>query len=118
VRIGLGIVAAFAAISLGGCSLFVGSGCTDDKATTWDLHEPTDPSTTLKIEDCRQDVDACDVLCTMELDANASNVNTMTGCQVLFDGETIHVEVKYQVDSNDPGCEVLGDDEPVPVVSG
>lgn len=117
-RIGLGIVAAFAAISLGGCSLFVGSGCTDDKATTWDLHEPTDPSTTLKIEDCRQDVDACDVLCTMELDANASNVNTMTGCQVLFDGETIHVEVKYQVDSNDPGCEVLGDDEPVPVVSG
>jgi hypothetical protein len=31
---------------------------------------------------------------------------------VRFEGQTIHVDVKYDVQSNDPGCEVFGDDQP------
>jgi hypothetical protein len=110
------VLVAAVATCLGGCaieSLFVGSGCTDHDETVWSLHEPTDPSTTLKIEDCRQDSDACEVLCTMELDANVSNVNTMTDCQVRFESQTVHVDVKYDVQSTDPGCQTFGDDQPV-----
>jgi hypothetical protein len=84
-------------------SAFLGTGCEDHNDTTWDLHEPTDPSTTLKIEDCRQDAGACDALCTLELETYAPN-GTMTGCNVLFDGTTIHVEVHYDVLNDQPGC--------------
>ena len=93
-------------------SLFVGSGCTRSENSTWNLQEPTDPSTTLAIEDCRADVGACDALCTMELNANVSSedLDTMTGCTVLFDGSTIHVEVTYDIDSDDAGCD--GEPEP------
>jgi hypothetical protein len=105
-------MAAVGLSGLGGCSIFTGSGCTNNQDTTWDLHEPTDPSTTLKIEDCRDDVSACQVLCTMELDQNVVDqpIEQMTGCEVRFDGSTIHVEVKYDISSDTPGC-----DEPEPI---
>jgi len=111
VRLGLLVVLMLS--GLAGCgveSLFVGNGCTQAEDSTWDIALPTDPSDTLKIEDCQMDADACDALCTMELDANVDNVDTMTGCAVRFDGSTVHVEVKYNIDSDDSGC----DSEPEP----
>jgi hypothetical protein len=113
VRLALCLVA----IGLAGCgveSLFVGSGCTSHQSSTWDLHEPTDPSTTLQIEDCRIDSGACDALCTKELDANEIEVDTLTSCTARFDGSTIHVEADYDTSNDQPGCDVVGDDEPLP----
>jgi hypothetical protein len=113
VRLGM-LALMMAVVGLSGCAIeeiFTGPGCTDHQDSTWDLHEPTDPSTTLKIEDCRDDASVCDVLCTMELDQNVVNVplEEMTSCQVRFDGSTVHVEVKYDTASDAPGC----DSEPI-----
>jgi hypothetical protein len=108
VRIGVLALLATGLLGLGGCgvdSLFVGTGCNDNESSTWDLHEPTDPSTTLEIEDCRQDVGACDALCTTELGSNGDSDDTMTGCTVRFDGSTIHVQVDYDTPTDEPGCD-------------
>ena len=67
----------------------------------------------LEVEDCQADVDACDALCTMELTANVDDLDTMTGCEVRFDGSTVHVRVTYDIDSDDGGCEPV--DEPGPL---
>ncbi len=64
----------------------------------------------LEVEDCQVDVDACDALCTMELDANVVDLDQMTGCAVRFDGSTVHVEVTYDIETDDGGC----DSEPEP----
>lgn len=112
----LGMLALLGVVGLSGCaieSVFTGSGCTDHKTSTWSLSEPTDPSTTLKIEDCRVDVDACDALCTMELDEFGTDVDEMTGCQARFEGSAVHLQVDYDVQSDAPGCEV-----PEPFESG
>ncbi|HEY3801626.1 MAG TPA: hypothetical protein VGL61_03430 [Kofleriaceae bacterium] len=113
VRFGiLALTAALGLSGLSGCAVFTGSGCTAHQDSTWNVQEPTDPSTTLKIEDCRDDASACDILCSMELEQNASGVDIeqMTGCQVRFDGSTVHVEVKYDTVSDSPGC-----DQPEPI---
>jgi hypothetical protein len=101
-------------LGLAGCgveSLFVGHGCTDSESSSWDLHEPTDPSTTLMIEDCRMDVGACDALCDMELGSDedfAASGDMLTGCTVRFDGSTIHVQADYDEPDDSPGCEQEG----------
>jgi hypothetical protein len=108
-----GILAVTAALGVSsGCAVFTGPGCTDHQDSTWNVQEPTNPSATIMIEDCRDDVDACTDLCTTELDQNASGVDIvqMTGCQVRFDGSTVHVEVKYDTASDSPGC-----DQPEPI---
>jgi hypothetical protein len=115
----LAVVAA-GLLGVAGCggveSLFVGHGCNDSESSSWDLHEPTDPSTTLMIEDCRMDVGACDALCTSELDANNQDFSeeggTLTGCTVRFDGSTIHVQADYDIPDDAPGCEPEGFGEP------
>jgi hypothetical protein len=114
VRLGMLALITIGLSGLSGCSVFTGSDCTDHQDSTWDMHEPTDPSTTLKIEDCRDDEGACNALCTMELDQNVTDVflEQMTGCQVRFDGSTVHVEVKYDTASDSPGC-----DQPEPVLT-
>ncbi|HEY1548806.1 MAG TPA: hypothetical protein VGG28_13345 [Kofleriaceae bacterium] len=107
-------------LGVAGCggveSLFVGHGCTDSASSSWDLHEPTDPATTLKIEDCRMDVGACDALCDLELDADnedfAEGDATLTKCTVRFDGSTIHVQADYDTPDDAPGCEQEGFGEP------
>jgi hypothetical protein len=114
----LAVIAAglFGVAGCGGVeSLFVGHGCTDSASSSWDLHEPTDPTTTLKIEDCRMDVGACDALCTLELGSDedfSENGGTLTGCTVRFDGSTIHVQANYDVPDDAPGCEQEGFGEP------
>ena len=115
----LGVSCALA-IGLAGCgvdSLLTGTGCVSHDEDTWDLHEPTDPATTLKIEDCRVDVDACDALCTMVLAANNSS-GTETSCQVTFEGATTHVDIHYDVNNGGDGCAVPEDDEPAPSGGG
>jgi hypothetical protein len=104
---------------VGGCSgvesLFVGHGCTDSESASWDLHEPTDPSTTLTIEDCRMDVGACDALCNLELGSDEDFTDSggmLTGCTVRFDGSTIHVQANYDIPDDAPGCEQEGFGEP------
>jgi hypothetical protein len=113
---GLGLVA-----GLSGCwvdSLLTGSGCTHHHDDTYDLQEPTDPATTLKIEDCRMDVGACDALCTLVLSQNDEG-QTMTSCSVTFDGSTTHVDVGYDTQDDGFGCAVpFGDDEPLPEDAG
>jgi hypothetical protein len=103
------------AVGLSGCwvdSLLTGSGCTQHHDDTYNLQEPTDPATTLKIEDCRMDVGACDALCTLVLSENDAD-QTMTSCSVTFDGSTTHVDVGYDTQDDGFGCTVpFGDDEP------
>src|SRR5580704_14032595 len=58
-RVRLGLLVMLALSATAGCgveSLFVGSGCTRSEDSTWDIHEPADPSTMLEVEDCQVDV--------------------------------------------------------------
>jgi hypothetical protein len=100
--------------------LITGPGCSESVEKTVDLQEPTDASTTLRIESCRLDVDACGILCsraigsgTLAIPAGGSFVGqTYQKCSVTFEGATTHVDVAYTQINSGPGCPVFEQGQP------
>jgi hypothetical protein len=88
-------IAMLAAVAGAGCSTMIGKDCVSTSSNEWDLQEPTTPSLTLKIEDCRIDGGACNALCEMVLADNDVDESNITSCSVRFDGSTIHVSIDY-----------------------
>lgn len=104
----------FASCSVG--DLITGPDCTQHIEKTIDLQEPTDPSTYMRIESCRVDVDACNALCgrllgqsaTLPIPQGGEFVNqTFDKCDVTFEGATTHVDVAYTQINSGPGCPVF-----------
>ncbi len=104
----------FASCSVG--DLVTGPDCTQHVEKTVDVEQPTDASTTLKIESCRLDVDACGVLCSRVLGTTGIQPfpnggdfagQTFDKCTVTFEGATTHIDVAYTQINSGPGCPVF-----------
>jgi hypothetical protein len=88
------------------------SDCVSHMEMTFDIHTPADPPLQLRVESCRLDIDACPDLCAMEMVRD--NVNgQQSGCDVSFQGDTVHVKISYDEFDATQGCA-----QPVEVGSG
>jgi hypothetical protein len=108
------LVLLFASCSVG--DIITGPDCSQQVEKTVDVEQPTDAPTTLKIESCRLDVDACGVLCSQVLGTTGIQPfpnggdfigQTFDKCTVTFQGATTHVDVAYTQFNSGPGCPVF-----------
>lgn len=103
-------------VSLGGCtngSGLLGQGCYSQHELSVDVPPSSDATLEFKVKSCQADRDACPGLCQVVLsNARPSDPSTVLACQVVFDGDTAHVQVAYQL-ADGSNCPV-----PAPTVGG
>jgi hypothetical protein len=96
-------------VGLGGCTNGVGllgQGCYSKHELSIDVPPSSSAPLEFKVKTCQVDRDACPELCDVVLStAQPNGASSVLACQVVFDGDTAHVQVAYQL-ADGPDCPV------------
>ena len=97
----------------GGCvAAVIDTDCVDTVDRSFELMTPADPPLQFRIETCRVDVAACQELCRVTLARNQIN-DTPTKCKVAFHGDSVDVDVSFEVFTGGDSCPSEGGDDVV-----